>query len=86
MNLKINHSKMFENCTYYYNVHHPILTGVIERESISRQGLSIFLLPSVRTSKNNTKKLYLGLLVKEGKKKKIFVHRSKQDKNNTRPM
>ena len=76
---------MFANCTYYYNVHHPILTGVIERESISRQGLSFFF-PAVRMSKNNTKNLYLGLLVNEGKKKKIFVHRSKEDKNNTRTM
>ena len=77
---------MFANCTYYYNVNHPILTGVIERESISRQRLSVFSLPAVRMSKNNTKNLYLGLLVNEGKKKKIFVHRSKEDKNNTRTM
>jgi hypothetical protein len=63
---------MFANCTYYYNVNHPILTGVIERESISRQRLSVFSLPAVRMSKNNTKKPLFRFISKRREEKEDF--------------
>ena len=71
--------KHFANCTYYVNLHHQTLKGVITRESISKHRLSFFP-PAVRErmNKNNTKNLYLGLLVdEEGKRRFLYTGQRK---------